>query len=244
MYVLARSRFDRGDYMSICILRRCCAVTLSLVLLTLLCSRHSRATLLPPSSTVVPSRTASPTGAALVVDTGTLTFASADGSSFTGTLRTRAYVNDPGNPFGLNTLTFTFLLTNNGPDALERLVTRYFGVFYQIDVGYNDSPSAGGTPGVIPTTVDRSAPAFPEWARVIGWNWPSGSTLGAHENSALLVIHTSGVSFEHSVAAVIDGSVATVPSFGLYLPEPTGIAGVVLLACLTPFVDRRSRIRR
>ena len=84
-------------------------------------STSAMATPLLPGGAVAPGATASPTGAVLIQDSGLQPFTALDGTSFSGSLRTRVYSNDPGNPSGLNGLTFTFLLANNGPDALNRL---------------------------------------------------------------------------------------------------------------------------
>jgi hypothetical protein len=211
--------------------------TLGLLLIVLACSSESRATILPPGGSVVPSRTASPFGAALAVDSGAVPFASVDGSSFTGTLRTQVYMHDANNPFGLNFMTFVFVLADDGPDALERLVTIDFPLDYQIDVAFSDL-----IPGVIPATVDRSTVSANR-ARVIGWNWPASSALGAQQQSPLLVIHTSAPYFVPTLASVIDGSVATVPSFGLYVPEPPAFAVVAALAVVLFIRNPRLAIR-
>ncbi len=210
------------------------------LLIASVCSSAS-ATILLPGELVVPGRTASPAAAKLVVDTGALPFASIDGFSFSGTLRTQLYVNDAGNPFGPNYLTFTFLLTNNGPDALERLVTVRFHPAYQIDVGYNDI-FPNGVIGAIPATVDRSGYSA-GYTAVIGWNWSAASPLVAHQSSALLVIHTRGTSFQPFMDSVIDGSVATVPSFGLYLPEPATLGVAVVLMSALQFSRCHARTR-
>src|SRR5262249_55271092 len=81
----------------------------------------ARATLLNPNTSGPPSLTASPVGSAQVADSGVQPFASVDGSSFTGSLRTRVYTGDANNPFGVNALTFTWLIVNNGPDPIEQL---------------------------------------------------------------------------------------------------------------------------
>jgi len=184
------------------------------------------ATLLNPGTTVAPGATASPAAAALVVDSGAQPFTSVDGTSFSGTLRTQVYTNDAGNPFGLAGLTFTYLLTNNGPDALERLVTVNFSQ-WSTDVGVN----ATLVPGAVPISADRSAGV----GKSIGWDYTGSPGIGAGGNSALLVIHTNAPGFLQVQNSVINGSVAVVNSFGPNIfPEPTslglvGLAGVGLL---------------
>ena len=181
---------------------------------------------LPPGGTVVPTPTGSPTGAALILDSGPQPFVSVDTTSFSGTLQTRVFSNDAGNPFGANALTFTFVLTNNGPDALERLVTiNYFG--YQLNAAFNNVL----VPGAVPNAVDRSANE-----KVVGWDYTGAGGVGAGGSSALLVLHTNALQAVTVTNSVINGSVATVTSFGpIPIPEPTslalvGIAGLCMLA--------------
>jgi len=184
-------------------------------------SSNAMATLLAPGATVAPSPTASPTGAALIVDSGLKPFASVDGTSFSGTLRTRVYNNDPGNPFGATGLTFTFLLTNNGPDALERLVTiNYTGLL--TDVGINQAAVAGAAP----VAVDRSLAG-----KVVGWDYTGSPGVTPGGNSTLLVLHTNALLFATVNNSIINGSVASVSSFGPAVPEPAtlGLAGIAFL---------------
>jgi len=193
-------------------------------------SSSAMATLLNPGTTVAPTPTASPAGAALVVDSGPQPFASIDGTSFSGTLRTQAYTNDAANPFGATKLTFTYLLTNNGPDALERLVTTNFSNYTQIDVGTN----ATLVPGTQPISIDRSAGV----GKTIGWDWTGSPGVGPGGNSVLLVVHTSATQFVPVQNSVINGSVAVVASFGpAPIPEPAtlGLAGLAAMG----FVARR-----
>jgi len=85
----------------------------------------------------------------------------------------------------------------------------------------------GVIPGALPIAVDRSANG-----KVVGWDYTGGPGVGAGGNSTLLVIHTDATQFVPSTNSVINGSVATVPSYGpLPIPEPAsmGLAGVALL---------------
>ncbi|CAN5640782.1 hypothetical protein BH09PLA1_BH09PLA1_09900 [soil metagenome] len=204
---------------------------LAVIGITLL-SDSAMATLLSPGATVAPGNTQSPNGASLIVDSQPRPFVSVDGTSFSGTLRTRVYTNDPGNPFGANALTFTYLLANNGPDALERLVTLSFRG-YQVDVGVNNTPANGGVGGELPVSVDRSVTG-----KVVGWDWSGGSGVVAGGNSTLLVLHTNGIVFEPVTNVIINGSVATVSSFSPYFPEPTSMA-VLSVATLGLLARRR-----
>src|SRR5262249_53823129 len=57
-------------------------------------------------------------GGLLVANTGALPFAS---PTFTGTLQSEAFLNDPANPFGPGNITFTYLITDTaGPDSIDR----------------------------------------------------------------------------------------------------------------------------
>jgi hypothetical protein len=122
----------------------------------------------------------------------------------------------------LNGLTFTFLLANNGPDALNRLVTiNYAG--YLTDVGVNQVL----TPGAVPVSTDRSTNG-----KVIGWDYTGSPGIGPGGNSTLLVIHTNATQFVPIDNSIINGSIAAVHSFGpAPIPEPAtlGLAGVALL---------------
>jgi len=187
----------------------------------MLISTNAMAALLAPGTTIPPSPTASPTGATQLGDTGAVAFTSADLTSFSGSLRTRVYNNDPGNPFGATGLTFTYLLTNNGPDALQRLVTINF-TGLSTDVGVNPASVAGAPP----TSIDRSVDG-----KTIGWDYTTSPGVTPGGNSVLLVAHTNALQFQNVTNSVINGSFATVASLGPAVPEPAtiGLAGVAFL---------------
>ena len=198
--------------------------------LTTLCvglfARVAHATLLNPGGTVVPGPT-SIAGAVLVVDSGPQPFASVDGTSFGGSLRTRVYVNDPSNPFGPSLFTFTFQISNDGPDALERFVcVRNQGILTDVCVI--------AAPGeAIPSSADRSTNAA-----VIGWDYSGTTGIPDAGRSALLVMHTNAGTYYPRIDYLINGSVATVNSFGpgpLTEPEPSGalVAVCGMIASLT-----------
>jgi hypothetical protein len=116
---------------------------------------------------------------------------------------------------------------------MQRLVTHSFISPALIDVCYNDS--SNGTPGVVPASVDRSPGAFPDLGHNIGWNW-IGGTLGADMSSTLLVIHcNAGYGPIPVLDSVIGGSVASVASYGLEIPEPSTISIVAALATALQF---------
>ncbi|CAN5647222.1 hypothetical protein BH09PLA1_BH09PLA1_06170 [soil metagenome] len=193
-------------------------------------SANAIAAPLAPGGTVAPTGTGSPAGAALVVDSGAQPFASVDGTSFSGTLRTRVYNQDAGNPFGANALTFTFVLTNNGPDSLERLVTINYGG-YQTNANFNNIL----VPGLTPSSVDRSANG-----KVVGWDYTNAGGVAPGGTSSMLVLYTNAIQFVPATNSIINGSVATVPSFGpLPIPEPATL-GLASIAGLGLLIRRRS----
>jgi hypothetical protein len=206
------------------------AVALAMVAFALIGTTPAWAVLLGPGGAVAPTPTVSPAGATLLADTGAVPFTAVDGISFAGTLRSRVYNADPANPFGPAALTFTFLLTNAGPDTLERLVTVDYSGFLT-DANFSSS----APPGAIPITVDRSVSG-----KVVGWDYTGVGGIAAGGASATLVLHTNAPLFKPVVNSIINGSVATAASFGPDIPEPTtlsaiGVAGLALIA------RRRSR---
>jgi len=177
----------------------------------------AHATLLANNSSGAPSATNSPTGAVQIADSGVLAFASIDGLSFTGTLRSRVYRNDPNSAQG--GLTFTYLLTNNGPDPIEQFSSINWTGFLT-DVAFNNVPANGGVVGVIPFLVTRNSTG-----KILGWQFdPTGaSNLGPGTNTALLVVHSNAPAFTVVQDSLINGSVASVSSFGPAVPEPASI---------------------
>jgi hypothetical protein len=127
------------------------------------------------------------TGATLLQSTGAIPFASlVDPSAYSGTLTSAVYTNDPGNSFGANRLTFTFLLSNNANsrDAIERFVANNY-VGLQVDAAVN---AAGG--GRSPSTADRQATGIS-----IGFDYTNTLPIAPGTSSTLLVLHTNATQF-------------------------------------------------
>jgi hypothetical protein len=165
--------------------------------------------------------------------------------TFTGTLVSEVIAGDASNPFG--GLTFVYQVTNNlvSPDAIERVtIDNYTG--FTVDASYQ-TPAAGQ----IPTLADRPGdqvgfsfinpvPAIPGFGHGV---------LAQGATSALLVLQTNAPAYAVSVANVIDGSVASVPSYspaiGPNTPEPSTLAlGGLGLAGMALVAWRRAKARR
>ena len=165
----------------------------------------------PTDSDFVPAGVG-PVGGSVILGTGLpVNFFS---GTFNGTLISTVYSGDTSNPYG--GLTFTYeLINNNSPPAgdIDRLtINDYTG--FLVDASYQ-SPAIG----VLPTLVDRDGTGD-----VMGFsfiNLPGNlghGPLHAGSNSALLVLQTNALLYQPTFASVIDGSVASVPSFA---PRPT-----------------------
>jgi hypothetical protein len=211
--------------MGVAMLRKLYLALTALSVVICVGATSSRGALLNPNGSVVPTGSLGLAGN-LVADTGVVPFVSVDATSFSGTLQTRVWNNNPANPFGPNLLTFTFFLTNNGPDPLERLTTiNYTG--YSTDANF----ATDGPAGAIPTTVDRNSTG-----KIVGWDYSGGVNVPPGGNSALLVLHTNATDWDPVINSVINGSVATVNSYGpAPIPEPgtlcvIGLSSLILVA--------------
>ena len=190
------------------------------------------AALLPPGGVVVPTATGSPTGATLLQSTGAIPFASlVDPSAYSGTLTSAVYTNDPGNSFGANRLTFTFLLSNNANsrDAIERFVANNY-VGLQVDAAVN---AAGG--GRSPSTADRQATGIS-----IGFDYTNTLPIAPGTSSTLLVLHTNATQFVPVTNSIANTFPAIVASLGPVVPEPA-TASMIALGGLGLIARRRSR---
>jgi hypothetical protein len=183
---------------------------------------------LAPGVTLPATGELDPTGGVVQAGTGVaVPFASTPGiGSFSGTLTTTVISGDPSNLLG--GLTFTYRITNDGSSqaALERMTNVDF-TGYITDVSYQ-SPAAG----VTPTAIDRQA-----LGDTIGWLFSplGGGRINPGLASAVLVVQTNAPNFAPINANIIDGSTASVASFGP-VPEPTCLAlvGSITLAALRP----------
>jgi hypothetical protein len=210
-----------------------CAVALvAAALLTWVCS-SARAVPIPlaPGGTVVTTQSAPPGGAALLAS-NSQNFASQDmplnpnGTSYTGSLTSNVFTNYPGSPFGPGFLTFTYKLSNNGPDSLHRLTTTNFAG-YLVDVEHD----AISSPGIVSSSVDRDLSG-----KIVGWNYDVNPRLPAGTSTALLIVHTNATQYVPSLASTINSATAGVLSYGpAPIPEPAALgalAGAVAVAGL------------
>ena len=172
---------------------------------------------------------ANPAPGVVIYSTGSVPFVAA---TFTGSLTSAVIAGDPTNPLG--GLTFVYRVTNNAgsPNDIGRLTVVDF-TGWLTDASYdNVSPvaplPAAGT--VAPALINRSTPD------VVGFSFlgiPIGpGTLAPGKTSMWLVVQTNAPTWKTTIASVIDGSVAMVPSVGP-APEPATLlffgAGAVAL---------------
>lgn len=142
--------------------------------------------------------------------------------TFSGTLESTVLSGDVSNPFG--GLTFTFELSNDLASAhpLGRLTLNGWAGWLT-DVSFNlDSL------GVRPAIANRPV------SDVIGFTFMDiigEGLVPAGKSSRLLVVQTNATSYTENLASVIDGFVATTPTFSP-VPEPAtlGMMGVGIMA--------------
>lgn len=198
-------------------MRKLLIVAVLIVLSAALAPLASAALLLPGTVVLAPNEP-NPVGGT-VVATVTSPFNTA---TFNGTLTTQVIQGDTSNT--LNGLTFTYKLVNNANSAssIERMTGIDYST-YTTDVSF-----LGGSGTTPPTTISRSSGS----GSVVGFNFappPGSGDLLPGTNSTLLVVQTNAQQFQASSASVIDGSTATVPSFGPFqVPEPASLGMLAL----------------
>jgi len=154
-------------------------------------------------------------------------------ANYSGTLTTSVLTGNAANPYGLNALTFTYVLTSDQTsiDMIERLTTNgWDGI--QTSASYQ-LPTAG----LVPSFIDRLT------ANVVGFGFLSAplgpGVLPPGMSTSVLVVDTDATLFAPSFASVIDGTVTSVPSFSPVVPEP---GTLTLLAGALMFFVRRNRV--
>lgn len=159
------------------------------------------------------------------------TFSSAN---FSGTLLSLVANNDPGNPWGLNALTFVYVVFNDttSADDIGRFTVNGFTGFLT---------DAGVDPVIAPNTyveafeVNRSGDGL-----TIGWTFldvGAFDQVGPGTQSNYFIVRTNATSYYWSDASVIDGAIATANAWA---PLPTPGAGALLgLGALASLRRRR-----
>lgn len=225
----------------VCGLSLLCAVFLFLFVVSV---QPSYAVMLSPNSAIVAPGEADPGAGAVVVGGGLpVPFVAA---SYSGTLTSTVWSNDPTNPFGLAALTFTYVITNNAASAheLHRFTISSFDTF-QTDVSFSTSLP----PGIAPLFIDRS----PGLGDVVGFSYPTPippvlvgpGAITPGSTSMVMVIQTDALLFQPTFAAVINGSTTMVASLApqALIPEPSSLvlAGVGGAIGLGAVIRRRRK---
>jgi hypothetical protein len=193
-------------------------------------------------SLLIPSEADPAVAGALQGTTGSVVFSTV---SYSGTLTSNVYNNDPDNPNGLGALTFTYEIHNDlsSVHVLHRLTVSSFTDF-STNVAY--SLTAGD---VQPTFADSS----PATGDVIGFNFPTPvpflftgpGPIPPGFDSAVLIVRTDATVFKHTQASVIDGTTTMVDSLAPreLIPEPSSLtlAAIGMAFALVAAWRRRHR---
>jgi hypothetical protein len=210
----------------------CCAALLGLAF----CQTPTTAAPLAVGTTIVSAAVGDPSTGTLVTTTGIVPFTAL---TFTGTLDSWVYTNDPNNPFGPTGLTFVYQIANNlgSPHNIERLTVNSF-VGTQTDAGY----FAQNVSQVLPGLIDRVTPD------VVGFTFlaPIGppvnighGVVAPGTDSTLLVVRTDATTFRGTTVSLIDGSTAHAASYAP-VPEP-GTLALAASALMGLIIVRRRR---
>ena len=137
--------------------------------------------------------------------------------NFSGDLVSTVIAGDPSNPFG--GLTFEYRVSNDAASINVNARLSVNGYTGFLTDGSFQIPASG----VIPAYVDRPV------ADVVGFSFlgqPVGfGPIQPGQTSALLVVQTNATTYSNSFASVIDGTIATIPT---YAPAPEPAAFVLL----------------
>lgn len=149
--------------------------------------------------------------------------------TFSGVLTSQVLMGDTSNLLG--GLTFTYRVSNNqGSQNVEARLTVNGYTGWTTDGGYQIPLT-----GLSPALADRQT------ADVVGFSFLSAplgvGPIQPGQQSTLLVVQTNAPTWTGSFASVIDGTVATIPTFGP-APEP---ATLTLLALSAAALIRRRR---
>lgn len=216
--------------------KSCVRVVVSALILigVLISATVANATPLGINSLILGSPVPGTGGGGLVATKGPLPFSAA---TFSGTLLSQVFANDPANPFGPGNLTFEYLLSNTsvaGANAIERMSVAGYGVPGLLtDASY----FGGGVPVTFFTRSDVPGD-------VIGADYAPPNTLVPGTTSALIVIHTNQTLFNDSIANVIDGSIASVDTYAPLAFNPTPEPSTFVLGSLGLICVSVVRLRR
>ena len=155
-----------------------------------------------------------------------------------------AVISDPANVFGAGDLDFVVSVENDASfNSIERVTASAFAtifprVVFKTDVGY-----LAGSPGVLPTTVDRLSPFE------IGFNFADGIAPG--QTSTDLIIETNATRFTSGTLSAFNSGSATitafapaaVPELSTWLMVGLGFMGLGLLR-MTGKAGQRGRLQR
>ena len=168
---------------------------------------------LPAGTTLFPAPTGPLNGGTLAAPVLVQNFVS---PTYTGTLTSEVFTGDGTNPLG--GLTFVYIIQNTSPfpGEIDRLtVNSYSG--YKVNAVYVPSPN------VPPLFIDRSVGT----GDTIGFSFvkpPLGTgSIQPGQSSDVLIAYTDANMYAGTLASVIDGSVAQVPSYApmALIPEPS-----------------------
>jgi hypothetical protein len=156
-------------------------------------------------------------------------------ANFNGTLYSQVFTGTTGNTLG--GLSFAYLLVNNATsaNALERLTINGYAGF-QTDVTFDASITPGS---LAPVAADRSFGAGDVVGNFFGADAPGYSPLNPGTQSAVVIIHTDAPSWTTTIASVIDGLTAQVPTYAPAVPTP-GAAGLLGLGFVASARRRRA----
>jgi hypothetical protein len=181
------------------------------------------ATVLSPGTSGAAPDSFSSAGWTLLATTGTQALSS---GTFTASATAWVY-SDTANAFCSGCLDFVYQVTRSaGTDTIERITAGSFTGF-STDVG-----SVTTSPGVVPSTVDRSSTGS-----VIGFSYAGGAALSGTQGTQLLVVETNALHYTVGLLSVQDQQTANGVGFQpTAVPEPVSMSllggGLAMLGLL------------
>jgi len=187
---------------------------LAALALVFLASARARADILGMGQSGLPSAFTAWPGT-LLADTGNLPWTTATMSGVAQTL----VFSDPNNVFCEGCLDFIFAVPNNigSDDSIQRVTDTSFRGWLT-DVGYATQLYCVDGTNQFPVSVDRSSNGS-----VVGYNWSINSGVAPGQCTPALDIQTNTRWFQAGTLNIIDGSVASVPTYAPGTPEPASL---------------------